>query len=170
MTANTFVVIYMWVSFFVALLLIRDICILRNTAFKEAGHSKRLWLFLSLVSLVTFLSIPLLLCYVIRIRPSVASADSAHLNEREDRKALRRQEATKRRQSHPAPQYRGPANPGQRSSVLSQRTSFTMSPQKPAEKIRIPCGHCGSSRWITDAGGRTIACTSCGGRGYHLGA
>lgn len=142
MTAHTYLDVYLWANFFVALFFLRDICILRSAAFREAGHNKWLWLLLWLVSFVIWLSIPVLLWYLMRIRPSVASADSVHLQERRARKAVRWQQAIARQESCSAASRTSPGS----TSPLSN---------KPAQ----PCGSCHGSGKQT--------CFACQGRGRH---
>jgi hypothetical protein len=140
---QSFADIYLAVGFLVGLLIFRDMSILRSAAFKQAGHNKWLWLLLWLVSLVLlFFWIPVGLWYLIRIRPSVARADSVHLQERKRQKEFRRQQAIERQRARPAPGRTSTGSTTMRSSNVAQ-----------------PCSSCGGS------GNQT--CFACQGRGRH---
>ena len=140
MSENGWAGVYLAVTILCALYLLRDICVMKSSSFKEVGRRKSVWLLVWLISTPIFLSPFVLVWYLIRVRPAVRQADMDHIAARHRKKMARRQKAYSRQHSTPS-----------RTSSSSSADSFQRTPQR--------CSGCGGSG--------KLPCGPCQGRGYR---
>jgi hypothetical protein len=119
-----------------------------SSDFESVGRSRGQWFWINALGLIPYLGIITTIIYVVsawRLLPD---------------------------KPKPVRQARRPAGPnsaglGAQSSYPMKPRASTMSPPKPPPpRVKIPCGHCGTGRWIRGSTGSLIPCTACGGKGY----
>lgn len=72
--------LFLGVSWFASFCLICEVWFLSWSAWKTTGHSKLLWLGISIVSFFLAAGIPALVWFNIRVNRSVSRADAAHID------------------------------------------------------------------------------------------
>ena len=157
------------VSWFLGLCGVIDVLRQPKRGFGSAGHSKRLWLAVEVVgTLLSYTGIFTWAAYSIWVRPSVVKAGGHPGRLGTSFLAFSRVVATSSTHSRQAPSRTGLSSSPTRPSSQVMASNAT----RPSERLKLTCGHCGGQRWIypNGPGSSPIACTSCGGKGYHLSA